>query len=222
MKCTALPGHPRLSAIGSIAFLWTGSAIVWGSGVLDEKNTCPSGLEGMDFRCVRGPKTREHLMKKGYAVPETYCDPGVLAPYFFQSVLSSQKPFDIGIFPHNTDSPSWYRSMKFPEGKKVMFLSYQDPIDITIRRLSMCKRVASSSLHGIIVSEAMGIPAAWYRLTTMNDPFKFYDYYEGTGRLGAKCYDIRQKRPDEVDFFSMKPSPSGQFDIKGLLDTCPF
>ena len=49
-----------------------------------------------------------------------------------------------------------------------------------------CELVVSTSLHGIIFSEAFGIPARWVRDKSLpsahNDVFKFNDYLLATGR----------------------------------------
>jgi pyruvyltransferase len=43
--------------------------------------------------------------------------------------------------------------------------------------------VLASSLHGIVVAEAYGIPARYVRLSSGEAEFKYRDYYEGTGRF---------------------------------------
>lgn len=214
--------NTRFSAIGSIAFLWTGKTIVWGSGVLDENRTCSSNLKSMEFKLVRGPKTRTHLLNKGYAnIPEIYCDPGILASYCYRDILSQTKDFDLGIFFHHSeDSRILLKSPYFTS--KTCLLNPNSPIDITIRNISRCKRIVSSSLHGIIVAESLGIPCSWYRGSDINDPFKFYDYFEGTKRFNVMCNDIRGMHITNVDFKNLVQLPKPVFNINGLLNTFPY
>ena len=215
--------NPRISAIGSIAFLWTGNTIVWGSGILDERNVCPQNLKNMDFRLLRGPKSRELLSKLGYKnIPEVYCDPGVLAPYFYRKTLSEEKKYDVGIFPHNTEDIRWHIANSKNYKDKIIYISFNDHIDRILFKISQCRRIVSSSLHGIIVSEAMGIPVSWYQLTRQNDTFKFYDYFKGTNRENIKENNFIGCHPSSVNLLDIDTLPKGRFDIKGLLDSYPF
>lgn len=213
----------RLSGIGSVAFLWTGFTDVWGSGVLDERRSCEPGLPDMEFHSVRGPMTRAHLLKKGYSdIPEVYGDPGILAPAMYSPILAKEKIYDVGIICHHGDdvrriSGSFVRN----KGTSYVFISPYEPCDKVMRKISQCRRVCSSSLHGIVIAEAMGIPCSWFRATDINDPFKFYDYFLGSGRNedGCKVADIRYST--RVDFDSMSVLPRPYFDIDGLLGSFP-
>lgn len=178
----------------------------------------------MTFNCVRGPKTRKHLIERGYNdIPEVYCDPGVLVPYFYQNVISDMKEFDVGIFPHNTENVNWHlNNIRSHDYGKVMIINHTDQIDRVVHNMSRCKRIISSSLHGIIVAEALGIPVSRFRLSDANDPFKFYDYFEGTNRTDVNCNDIRGYHPTSVNMTKFENIMPGKFDIKGLLDSCPF
>jgi pyruvyltransferase len=50
--------------------------------------------------------------------------------------------------------------------------------------IARCSTVISSSLHGLVAAEALGIPAAWVVLSdrVAGGTFKFHDYYLGSGR----------------------------------------
>jgi hypothetical protein len=49
--------------------------------------------------------------------------------------------------------------------------------------LTSCRRIISSSLHGIIFAHAFDIPAAWVKISprVIGDGFKFFDYYSSIG-----------------------------------------
>jgi hypothetical protein len=49
--------------------------------------------------------------------------------------------------------------------------------NMTTNMLTMCDRVLSSSLHGIIFAETLGLPSKRFRLTQMPGNFKFDDFY---------------------------------------------
>lgn len=51
-------------------------------------------------------------------------------------------------------------------------------VEKTINEICSCRFIYSSSLHGLIVSHAYGIPALWFEHTRLTgDRFKFYDYF---------------------------------------------
>lgn len=52
-----------------------------------------------------------------------------------------------------------------------------------------CPEVYSSSLHGIILAEAYGVPAVMFRSYDKSVDFKYLDYYASTGR-----YDVLSGR----------------------------
>ena len=52
-----------------------------------------------------------------------------------------------------------------------------------IEKILDSKFVISSSLHGIIIAEAFGIPARLLKITDKEPLFKYADYYYGTGRF---------------------------------------
>ena len=74
-------------------FIWIGSilgfrcqnAVVWGSGILNtnKKIRYRIKLSNLDIRAVRGPKTREQLVKLGKECPCVFGDPAVLLPYIY-------------------------------------------------------------------------------------------------------------------------------------------
>lgn len=63
-----------------------------------------------------------------------------------------------------------------------------------IDELCSCDCVISSSLHGLIIAEAYGIPTLWVKFSDEinGDDFKFYDYYASIG-LSVPPLDLREK-----------------------------
>lgn len=58
----------------------------------------------LDVRAVRGPLTREFLLKKGIACPEIYGDPTLLFPLYFPEFKKAAKSSrDYSIVPHFSD-----------------------------------------------------------------------------------------------------------------------
>jgi pyruvyltransferase len=76
--------------------------------------------------------------------------------------------------------------------------------------------VVASSLHGVVVAEAFGVPARFVRLSETESLLKYEDYLLGTGRTDepfAKSID------EALDMGGMPPP---RFDAEGLMAAFPF
>ena len=167
----------KLLAIGSIMTMAREGDIIWGSGVKSEDIPLDRYLfTNLDIRSVRGPKTRDFLKKKlGIDCPDIYGDPALLLPYFFPEFKRKESPlYEYIIIPH-------YSEMEFFKGYSNI-VSSTDPFNLIIEKILSSKLVIASSLHGVIVAEAFGVPARLLRVTNNQPLFKYEDYYEGTGR----------------------------------------
>lgn len=167
----------HLYAIGSILQAGRQNATVWGSGFLDPLTHGLSKymkyFRKLDIRIVRGPNTRKHLLELGYKCPEIYGDPAILMPLIYKGCCVD-KTREYTVVKHYTDeTPSEY-------SLNILTNDYKTFIDTILES----KLVISSSLHGIILAEAYGVPAILYKpdnaQTTL---FKFEDYYFSTNRF---------------------------------------
>lgn len=160
-------------AVGSILAHATKDSVVWGSGIIDKVHSVAKA----DFRAVRGPQTREFLLNLGYQCPEVYGDPALLLPRVYNPEL--EKKYKIGFVPHYVDYAQvkeWYSGNK---GVKVIDL-LTDDVEATTREILSCQQIISSSLHGLIVAHAYGIPAVWVKFSDkiFGDDIKYADYLE--------------------------------------------
>lgn len=84
-----------------------------------------------------------------------------------------------------------------------------------------CATVYSSSLHGIIVAESLGIPARFVRYPPMDvtEGFKYADYYAASGRIGegvaGNLEEAMKMGPREL------PDPDVP-DLEELVDSFPW
>lgn len=156
--------------VGSIAKLARKGVGVYGSGFIRASDPVATDA---DWHFVRGPLTREMVLKSGGKCPEIYGDLGLLMPQF---IKQAAKEHDIGYIPHGVDYDT------FPSDAPRVKLYHPDVIETT-RRIAKCRKVISSSLHGIIVAHAYGIPAAYVRVSDKlsGDGMKFTDYYRSVG-----------------------------------------
>ena len=72
---------------------------------------------------------------------------------------------------------------RWRDSAQLQLIDIQDPIETVIDRIASCDCIASSSLHGLIVSHAYGVPAVWIKFRDLpsGDDVKFHDYYLSLG-----------------------------------------
>ncbi len=166
---------PKITAIGSITHAAGPKDIVWGTGCMskDLPLKCDSTTRIM---ATRGPLTDELLRQRGASPSGIHGDPALLLPKFFP--MNEEKKYKLGVIPHYVD----YEAVSKMELGKIINL-FESPLEV-IKTICQCEKVISSSLHGVVVAEAYGIPAEWkeFSKNVSGNGFKFRDYYLGTGR----------------------------------------
>lgn len=167
----------RLLTVGSIMHKAKDNDTVWGTGVLGNADISSYHFSKLDIRAVRGPKTRDFLQEKlKIQVPEVYGDPAQLIPILFPEILENaikKEKHLLTIIPHYIDFE------KYKDNPNA--ISPQKPVLEILERIARSKFVVASSLHGIILAEAFGVPAQLFQ-STKEHSFKYEDYYAGTQR----------------------------------------
>ena len=174
----------EMLAIGSIIRFARPGQAVWGSGAMWATDS-PS--PDAHYLALRGPITGEVVRKAGGTDPGVYGDPALLLPLIHDRPV--EQVHDLGVVPHYIDDP--------PSGPwhTISPLS-SDPLAV-VDRIRSCRAIVSSSLHGIIVAHAYGIPAAWVRLSDRldGDDTKFRDYAASVGVELPPYLTVRSARP---------------------------
>lgn len=211
--------------IGSIVdYLTNNQTIIWGSGAIGFN----SKMKGTPKKvyAVRGPKTRDYLLGQGVDCPEVYGDPALLLPHIYTS--AQKKRYKIGLIPHIVDlKNSFLTDFKKKIGEDCViidfahYVNWRDVVDT----INQCEIIASSSLHGLIISDAYEIPNVWIKLSDMiiGEGFKYYDYFLGVGRACADpiCFVNRELNYEDILISAKKWTPI-KFDSRKLLKACPF
>jgi pyruvyltransferase len=169
----------KLLATGSIISFAQDGDLVWGSGINGKLlNKKDYKCKTLDIRSVRGPLTRRFLKEQlNIDCPEVYGDPALLVPYFFPEFTRSEKPtYDYIIIPHYSEEDLFQKE----EWDNVVFST--EPWEQVLTKILDSRFVIASSLHGVIIAEAYGIPARLLRVSNNEPLFKYQDYYLGTGR----------------------------------------
>jgi len=171
------PRHDLLS-IGSIMHFAEDGATIWGTGINGKVDSSAHTFEHLDVRAVRGPRTRERLLEMGITTPEVFGDPGLLVSVLWDRDdwldARAGRSTPVTIIPNLNDMRRYDRS-------DPRVVDPRRPIAEVIARVLQSELVVASSLHGIVVADAFGIPAALVR--SPHEPlFKYEDYFFGTNR----------------------------------------
>ena len=173
--------------------------IVWGSGVSGQERTF---VPPNNILAVRGPKTKEFCDRYGIDCPEVYGDPALLLPLVYKASPpalpnreGASKKYRLGIIPHVVDQQHpVIKEIKEKYADEILVIDlarYDKWTDVT-DQICSCERILSSSLHGLIVSDAYRIPNCWVELTgrISGGYFKYYDYASSVGRSFEKPIKI--------------------------------
>ncbi|MCP9791140.1 polysaccharide pyruvyl transferase family protein [Vulcanococcus limneticus Candia 3F8] len=217
--------RPNFLCIGStLNYLTTPQTIVWGAGVIDD--TLDLRAQPARVTAVRGPLTRDFLLARGIDCPEVYGDPALLIPYFYKPAPAERGPGrKMGIVPHYKDqtSPIFAAIRRaHPELEFIDIANYGTWTDF-IDRVSACDVVFSSSLHGLIVAEAFGIPNQWVKITdnVLGQGFKFRDFFASVGKPVTAPIELDDNW-DPRAFLAAQTWRPGRINLEKLLAACPF
>ena len=205
---------------------------IWGTGFINHTDCEGRFFKGdMDFCAVRGELTRngvERMTGKRLDIPTA--DAGILA----SELLSELPPkyYDVGIVPHLCDlkDPKISELLKaYAKGKgadNVRFINVKDePLEV-VRQIAQCRCILSSSLHGLIVADSLGIPNLHvvFGDRLLGDGYKFEDYYSAYG-LKHCPYDLRSEKIPNLaqieDRYQIRPEAVAK-KKKALREAFPF
>lgn len=172
---------PHLFAIGSILEYANENCDVWGSGYISSVKRVKARPQSI--LAVRGKLTRNLLTSQGINCPEIYGDPALLTPNFCKKKYVPEVG-KIGILPHYVDKSFVLNSSLLSADNVELIDVETDNIDDFTNSLLSCEIVVSSSLHGLIIAEAYGVPVVWMRCSdkVVGGVFKFLDYFSATNR----------------------------------------
>ncbi len=205
--------------IGSVLESMNSNSIIWGSGFISS-NTEIKAKPKRIF-AVRGPKTRRRFLENGIDCPEVYGDPALLLPIFYFPKI--QKKYKIGLIPHYVDkNHKFLNTISHDPNIKIIDIEQENPLDF-INDILECETIVSSSLHGLIVSDAYSIPSIWVKFSegVKGDNFKFFDYFESVGRINEKVISISLKT-NLHEVAKGRKAYNINLDLDKLLDACPF
>eukprot|EP01066_Platyproteum_vivax_P001563 Platyproteum_vivax@DN12011_c0_g1_i1.p1 len=185
--------HKKVMSVGSVFVHAQGGDVIMGAGLKSEDidQTLIKALTHVDTHIgsVRGPLTCKALESKGLSCGKAMGDPALMINVLLWPELKplarSVYPF-CGVFHARDTHLIAEATARFPYVKQIS-VSVEKP-KIMAEELVKCGMVISSSLHGVIFSDALGVPVQWVHNKKSNQPiFKYQDYMLSVGRT-TDCY----------------------------------
>lgn len=170
------------------------NTVVWGSGFIDRDLVNSSLRSPNECLALRGHLSRSVAEKAGWPVSDNFGDPGIFAT---QIINKPKRPnCEITVVPHFRHF-SFFSSI-VNSSAHIQVVDAQSGLINVLRQIAGSEIVLSSSLHGIVVAHAYGIPWTWLRFTSHRlggDQFKFHDFFSGMG-IDASPFNIKHPPVD--------------------------
>lgn len=162
---------------------------IWGSGFI----RAPEARELVAKGALKVHAVRGHATRSSLAMPESLAlgDPGLLAGHLVE--VPAVKHYSWAIVPHTVDRDmAVIRGLKACTPHAVVADLSGDP-DECLKAIAGAECVISTSLHGLIVADALGIPSIWAKMSgrVSGDRYKFEDYYSALGMKAPDRFKIR-------------------------------
>jgi autotransporter strand-loop-strand O-heptosyltransferase len=202
----------KLISIGSSFIFSRANDYIWGTGCI---NSTSLGDPPRKIYAVRGPLTRDVLLKNKIDCPEIYGDPAVLYPQIYHPKV--EKTHKYGIIPHYIDftDETILKKLESLESLGVKIINITDDEETFIENLLSVEFVISSSLHGIIMSDAYGIPNVKIVLSNklVGGSFKFKDYFMSVNRPYSE-----HELPEDFSDFDISKLPYDLGNVEPLKE----
>lgn len=220
---------PPVMSVGSILNLIEQDGTkVWGTGLMGPLNRDDTSrlrkFSNVSVHAVRGRLTRDEVKRKlGWDVPEVYGDPALLLPMFLPVSKVSGETEQISIVPHYLHL-DYFKALR---SDRVDVLDVRDGMERVIRRIASSSVCISTSLHGLIIAQAYGIPWVWVRLSDHQlggDTFKFHDFFSTLDASAVSSVDIAAADIGDVDVEALAGTaslPQLQISLDDLLQSFP-
>jgi hypothetical protein len=167
----------HLLAVGSMMGCANQNSRIWGTGVIHPSVAIPE-ISGRHVFALRGKLSWRVMRQRGIGVADIALgDPAYLIKRFFRAE-PQQRRYPFGIVPHYVDQNNPWVQRAIANPSVLNLDVHLDPQHF-IERMTMCDTIVSSSLHGLIFAEALGIPNLWVEFSdqVVGEGFKFRDWF---------------------------------------------
>ncbi|WP_241464951.1 polysaccharide pyruvyl transferase family protein [Nesterenkonia sp. LB17] len=176
-----VPGRTLVSVGSVIQMIKRPNADIWGSGLIREINEKHlhdlTQLKGVRVHAVRGKLTHAQLTSQlDWDVPEVFGDPALLLPRVYTPTVENVGTSGVSFVPHYSHR-KWLDSLS-TDGVSVV--DVRNDLTTVIDQIASSDICVSTSLHGLIIAQAFGVPWVWLNVTDealAGARFKFDDYF---------------------------------------------
>lgn len=178
------PAEADLIGVGSLIqhLPADSTATLWGTGLIRDE---PVDLPGITTLALRGELTRDRL---GSPQVEALGDPGLLIS---DTISRPGITHEVGFVVHyaHVDDP-WVEAMIEGHDGVLVIDVAQSPAAVA-RQVASCRAIVSTSLHGVITADSLGVPASWVRMprALVGGEFKFRDHETVVRPAGDRSAD---------------------------------
>lgn len=222
----------RLACVGTIGHGFKDGVVhFWGTGIDPLKNPIdrslgyyrkPSRTE-FHIHALRGRFSAQVFGNQNIRVPMVHGDPVWFLPSIVQP--APEKRYELGVIVHLSE----LEELTDTAGVNKELLRYKLPFSLSgtvrlistitqpnfdalekkVKEITSCKRIVSTSLHGLVIAETYGIPCVWFRNFGSRAAFvqldeddehvdwRVRDFYSGVGVSKLFVYGQQQSEPTD-------------------------
>lgn len=179
--------------------------IVWGSGFIEPPtSSCLLSLKkyNPEILSVRGFETAKYLDKiKNLNINLEACgDPALLMPHFYtpKQIVDKKK---IAVCPHYMHIGHFTKYLSKSDDLK--FIDVQKDIENVIDEISSSSVCISTSLHGLIIAQAYGVPWIWLEIIDnelRGGDFKFNDFFSTINKSQVSHVKLQIRDLQNINF----------------------
>jgi hypothetical protein len=225
----------RLVAVGTIAHAQRNGVVhLWGTGLDGKRNAFDASLgrfalpPDTEFavHAMRGRNSAARLREAGIACPEAYGDPVWFLPRLMRGRAVAPR-WELGVVLHITEvaAPApgaavleeyvRYRIPPSLAGVVRLISTYTEQgteaLLAKVDEIRACRRIVSTSFHGLVIPESFGIPNMWFSpysgggmLADVDDPetkldHRVRDWYSGMRRRRVPVFGAQRHLPARWD-----------------------
>lgn len=196
---------PGIMSIGSIIqMIDRKDMIIWGSGLMHK----PSSKQTQNIKkyspkvlSLRGRETAKCLLEANINIPDNvvYGDPALILPLFYTPLIIESK--NIGICPHYTHKMHFLTNISDHNTLKI--IDVQKDVETVVNDICSSSVCISTSLHGLIIAQAYGVPWVWLEICDDNlggEDFKFKDFFSTIDESQVSHIKVNVQEVSSLDY----------------------
>ena len=237
-----LTGRPAYNTMGradaKYAIMTVGSIVtgmyrpgmsIWGSGLIaplqgstvERLRKC----QPKAIHALRGELTQTSISRElNWDVPTTLGDPALVLPLLFKPTEVPKEHAETSVIPHYIHRDIIANN---PRIRDSNIIDVRKPPEIVVSQIAQSKAVISTSLHGLIVAQAYGVPWVWLNITDkqlVGNEYKFEDFFTTIERDEVQQVDIQSDELKTIDIQQIARQatlPRSRYDAEALLNAFP-